>query len=117
MKSSTSAKDYHRDDAAIQAFVAQEAGVKLAQIAIAHVNADFKTVLTEFASDTNALTRLRGLVLDLRFASGNDYAAGIYVVIAAVVSLLTVLTMRESAGRPLAALGAPRAGLTAPTGA
>ena len=37
------------------------------------------------------------------------------VVIAAVVSLLTVLTMRESAGRPLAALGAPRAGLTAPT--
>lgn len=48
--------------------------------------------------------------------TGNDYAAGIYVVIAAVVSLLTVLTMRESAGRPLAALGAPRAGLTAPTG-
>lgn len=46
--------------------------------------------------------------------TGNDYAAGIYVVIAAVVSLSTVLTMRESAGRPLAALGAPRAGLTTP---
>lgn len=41
VKSSTSVKDYQRDDAAIQAFVAQEAGVKLAQIAIAHVNAEW----------------------------------------------------------------------------
>ena len=41
--------------------------------------------------------------------TGNDYAAGIYVVIAAVVSLLTVLTMRETAAKPLVALG-----LTAP---
>ena len=41
--------------------------------------------------------------------TANDYAAGIYVVIAAVVSLLTVLTMRETAAKPLVALG-----LTAP---
>ena len=41
--------------------------------------------------------------------TGNDYAAGIYVVIAAVVSLLTVLTMRETAAKPLVALS-----LTAP---
>ena len=37
--------------------------------------------------------------------TGNDYAAGIYVVIAAVVSLLTVLTMRETAAKPLMASG------------
>ena len=37
--------------------------------------------------------------------TGNDYAAGIYVVIAAVVSLLTVLTIRETATKPLPALG------------
>ncbi|WP_179469088.1 MFS transporter [Mycolicibacterium vinylchloridicum] len=37
--------------------------------------------------------------------TGNDYAAGIYVVIAAVVSLLTVLTVRETAAKPLQTLG------------
>jgi MHS family proline/betaine transporter-like MFS transporter len=36
--------------------------------------------------------------------TGNDYAAGIYVVIAAVVSLLTVLTLRETAAKPLQTL-------------
>lgn len=38
VKSSTSLKDYHRDDAAIQAFVARKAGVSLASIALAHIN-------------------------------------------------------------------------------
>ena len=37
--------------------------------------------------------------------TGNDYTAGIYVVIAAVVSLLTVLTLRETAAKPLQTLG------------
>ncbi|MBU8814507.1 MFS transporter [Mycolicibacterium goodii] len=39
--------------------------------------------------------------------TGNDIAAAFYIVAAAVVSLLTVLTMRETANRPLRALDAP----------
>lgn len=38
VKSSTSVKDYHRDDAAIQAFVARSSGVPLTAIALAHIN-------------------------------------------------------------------------------
>ena len=38
IKSSTEVKDYHRDDAAVQAFVARSAGVPLAGIALAHID-------------------------------------------------------------------------------
>lgn len=38
VKSSTSVKDYHRDDAAIQAFVARSSGVPLASIALVHID-------------------------------------------------------------------------------
>lgn len=38
IKSSTSVKNYHRDDAAVQAFVARAAGVPLAAIALAHID-------------------------------------------------------------------------------
>lgn len=38
VKSSTSVKDYHRDDAAVQAFVARRSGVDLAGIALAHID-------------------------------------------------------------------------------
>ena len=38
VKSSTSVKDYHRDDCAIQAFVARTAGVPLHRIALAHID-------------------------------------------------------------------------------
>ena len=38
VKSSTSVKDYHRDDVAIQAYVAKAAGVPLASIALAHID-------------------------------------------------------------------------------
>jgi hypothetical protein len=38
VKSSTSVKDYHRDDAAVQAYVARASGVPLASIALAHVD-------------------------------------------------------------------------------
>jgi len=38
VKSSTSVKDYHRDDVAVQAFVARSAGVPLASIAVAHID-------------------------------------------------------------------------------
>lgn len=38
VKSSTSVKDYHRDDAAVQAFVARSSGVPIAGIALAHID-------------------------------------------------------------------------------
>ena len=38
VKSSTSVKDYHRDDTAIQVFVAKSAGVPLASVALAHID-------------------------------------------------------------------------------
>lgn len=38
VKSATSVKDYHRDDVAIQAYVAKAAGVSLAGVALAHIN-------------------------------------------------------------------------------
>lgn len=41
VKSSTSVKDYHRDDIAVQAFVAQSAGVKLKSVALAHIDSSW----------------------------------------------------------------------------
>ncbi len=38
VKSSTSVKDYHRDDAAVQFFIARAAGVPLVSIALAHID-------------------------------------------------------------------------------
>lgn len=38
VKSSSSVKDYHRDDAAVQAFVARRVGVALASVSIAHID-------------------------------------------------------------------------------
>lgn len=41
VKSSTGVKDYHRDDAAVQAFIARCAGVPLAGIALAHIDSQW----------------------------------------------------------------------------
>lgn len=41
VKSSTSLKDYHRDDAAIQAFVARKVGVPLASVALAYIDSQW----------------------------------------------------------------------------
>jgi hypothetical protein len=38
VKSSASVKDYHREDAAIQAWVARQTGLALAGIAVAHID-------------------------------------------------------------------------------
>lgn len=38
VKSSTSVKDYHRDDAAVQSFLARASGVALQSIALAHID-------------------------------------------------------------------------------
>ena len=41
VKSSTSVKDYHRDDVAVQAFIAKSAGVPLESIALAHIDSSW----------------------------------------------------------------------------
>lgn len=41
VKSSTKVKDYHRDDVAIQSFIARSAGVPLAAIALAHIDSNW----------------------------------------------------------------------------
>ncbi len=41
VKSSTGVKDYHRDDVAIQSYIARNAGVPLASIALAHIDSDW----------------------------------------------------------------------------
>lgn len=65
VKSSTSVKDYHRDDAAIQVFVAKSAGVQLESIALAHIDSswvypgggDYKGLLIENDLTTEAFGR------------------------------------------------------------
>jgi len=41
VKSSTSVKDYHRDDIAVQAHIAATAGVRLSSISLAHIDSSF----------------------------------------------------------------------------
>ena len=65
VKSSTSVKDYHRDDVAVQAFVARSAGVSLASISLAHIdsswvypgNDDYRGLLKENDLTAEAVAR------------------------------------------------------------
>ncbi|MBK6650666.1 MAG: DUF2779 domain-containing protein [Betaproteobacteria bacterium] len=65
VKSSTSVKDYHRDDVAVQAYVAQSAGVALQSIALAHIdsswtypgNGDYRGLLKESDLTEEAFSR------------------------------------------------------------
>lgn len=65
VKSSTRVKGYHRDDAAIQAFVATGAGVNLASVELAHVDSawtypgadDYRGLLVENDLTEEALSR------------------------------------------------------------
>ncbi len=65
IKSSTSVKDYHRDDVAVQAYVAQSAGVALQSIALAHIdsswtypgNGDYRGLLKESDLTEEAFSR------------------------------------------------------------
>jgi hypothetical protein len=41
VKSSTGVKDYHRDDIAVQTFIATSAGVRLSSVSLAHVDSTF----------------------------------------------------------------------------
>ena len=75
VKSSTSVKDYHRDDAAVQAFVARACGVPLQSIALAHIdsgwtypgNGDYQGLLVEADLTEEAFARtdeVRGWIAD-----------------------------------------------------
>lgn len=65
VKSSASVKDYHRDDAAIQAFVARSAGVQLSSISLAYINStwiypgsnDYQSLLVEEDLTEEAFSR------------------------------------------------------------
>jgi len=65
VKASTSVKDYQRDDIALQAWVAESAGVELASISLAHVNnsfvypggGDYRGLLTEVDFTDEAKSR------------------------------------------------------------
>lgn len=65
VKSSTSVKDYHRDDVAIQAYVAKAAGVSLRSLSLAHIdnswtypgNNDYRGLLTEVDLSEEAFSR------------------------------------------------------------
>ncbi len=75
VKSSTSVKDYHRDDVAIQAYVARESGLELKAIALAHIdsgwtypgNGDYQGLLVEADLTEEAFARtdeVRGWIAD-----------------------------------------------------
>ena len=65
VKSSTSVKEYHRDDVAVQAFIAQIAGVPLESIALAHIDStwtypgddDYRGLLKENDLSAEAFAR------------------------------------------------------------
>lgn len=65
VKSSTSVKDYHRDDVAVQSYVARSAGVPLASVALAHIDSswtypgddDYRGLLKESDLTAEAFSR------------------------------------------------------------
>ena len=71
VKSSTSVKDYHYDDIAIQSFVAKEAGLLIDSVAVAHINSDwvytcdgdYRGIFTEVDCTEQAFSR-HGEVLE-----------------------------------------------------
>lgn len=68
VKSSTSVKDYHRDDIAIQSFVVRKAGVPLASIALAHIDTNW---IYPGGEDYQGLLVENDLTADA-FARGNE---------------------------------------------
>jgi hypothetical protein len=67
VKSSTSVKDYHRDDVAVQAYLAQKAGLPIHSISLAHIDSswiypgggDYQGLLKEEDLTREALGRLQ----------------------------------------------------------
>ena len=83
VKSSTSVKDYHRDDAAIQAYVARATGVPLRSIAIAHIdtswsypgNGDYRGLLVE--TDLSSEAFARGTEVESWITEAQNVAANV----------------------------------------
>jgi len=65
VKSSTSVKDYHRDDVAVQSYIATSTGVKLSSVSLAHVDntfvyqgdGNYRGLLTEADLTDEAMSR------------------------------------------------------------
>ena len=83
VKSSTSVKDYHHDDIAVQTFIAQAAGVPLASVALAHIenswvypgDGDYRGLLTEYDLTAEALGRtdeVRGWIAEAQGIIARD---------------------------------------------
>lgn len=68
VKSSTSVKDYHRDDAAVQAFLARACGVPLSAVVLAHIDSSW---VYPGADDYDGLLQEIDLT-DEVFARGNE---------------------------------------------
>jgi hypothetical protein len=82
VKSSTSVKDYHRDDVAVQAYVAKSAGVPLVSLALAHIDSswvypggeDYRGLLVE--ADLSGEVFARGSEVETWIADAQAIAAG-----------------------------------------
>lgn len=68
VKSSTAVKDYHRDDAAVQAFLARDCGVPLAAIALAHIDSSW---VYPGSDDYQGLLKENDLTIEA-FARGDE---------------------------------------------
>ncbi len=81
VKSATSVKDYHREDAAIQAYIARAAGVDLAAIAVAHIDStwvydgdgDYRGLLAEV--DLTEMAGVRALEVESWIEAAQDIVA------------------------------------------
>ena len=83
IKSSTSVKDYHRDDVAIQSFVARQSGIPLTAVALAHIDTswtyqnegDYRGLLTEVDLTPTAFARsneVQGWIRDAHAVAALD---------------------------------------------
>ena len=73
VKSSTGVKDYHRDDVAVQSYIARNAGVPLASVTLAHINSswvypgegDYRGLLEENDLTAEAFARINPATVDV----------------------------------------------------
>lgn len=90
VKSATSVKDYHRDDAAVQAYVARAAGADLAAVSVAHVDStwvypgggDYRGLLKEHELTDETLTRagdVKGWIEEAQVIAASGHAPQIAV--------------------------------------
>ena len=110
VKSSTSVKDYHRDDIAVQTYIARSAGLPLTGIALAHIdnqwvypgNADYQGLLVEedltveaFARHTEAATWIAEASAVVANDAAPDICTGKHCSTPYECSFLTYCTSQE----------------------